>query len=206
MKSTFLRALAAGVIAFSPAIAAAQSDTISSADRARIVRDLEQSDEHFQAAVRGLTPAQWNFKPGPARWSIAEVSEHLTLVEQGLGGMVRGGLKPIPAFSADSAAKLEAAVRGLYGNRTRKMTSPEGFVPTHKWATQAELMSAYNDARRSNLEYVRTTKDPVRARGVEHAAFGTAIDGTHWLVAIGAHMERHLQQIEEVKRAEGYPK
>ena len=206
MKTSFLSALVAGAIALTPAMASAQTDTISTAARARIVQDLEQSNQHFQAAIRGLTPAQWNFKPGPTRWSIAEVSEHLTLVEQGLGGMVQGGLKPIPALSADSAARLDAAVRGLYGNRTRKMNSPEGFVPTHKWATQAELVSAYDSARRSNLEYVRTTRDPLRARGMEHAAFGVPIDGTHWLVAIGAHMERHIQQIEEVKRSEGYPK
>lgn len=207
MKSLFLSALAAGAIALTPALVSAQSDTMTTAGRARIVQDLEQSNQHFQAAIRGLTPAQWNFKPGPTRWSIAEVSEHLALVEQGLGGMVRGGgLKPIPPFSADSAAKLDAAVRGLYGDRTRKMNSPEGFVPTHRWATQAELVSAYDSARRSNLEYVRTTKEPLRARGMDHAAFGGPIDGTHWLVAIGAHMERHLQQIEEVKRSEGYPK
>lgn len=206
MKSSLLSVLAAGALTLAPALAYAQADTLASADRARIVRDLEQSNEHFQAAVRGLTPAQWNFKPGPTRWSIGQVSEHLTLVEQGIGGMVKGGLKPIPAFSADSAAKLEAAVRGLYGDRTHKMTSPEGFVPTGHWATQAELMSAYDEARRSNLEYVRTTRDPLRARGVDHAAFGGPIDGSHWLVVIGAHMERHIQQIEEVKRSEGYPK
>ena len=207
MKSSFSRVLVIGALALSPAIASAQSDTISSSDRARIVGDLEQSNQHFQAAVRGLTPAQWNFQPGPTRWSIAEVAEHLTLVEQGIGGMVRGGgVKPIPVFTADSAAKLEAAVRGLYGDRTRKMNSPEGFVPTSRWATQAELMSAYDEARRSNLEYIRTTKDPLRARGVDHAAFGGPIDAAHWLVVIGAHMERHIHQIEEVKRAEGYPK
>jgi hypothetical protein len=207
MRSSFLHVLAAGALAFGPAIASAQSDTISTSDRARIVRDLEQSNQHFQAAVHGLTPAQWTFKPGPTRWSIAEVAEHLTLVEQGIGGMVRdGGVKPMPVFTPDSAAKLEAAVRGLYGDRTHKMSSPEGFVPTGRWATQAELMSAYDEARRSNLEYIRTTKDPLRARGTDHAAFGGPIDATHWLVVIGAHMERHLQQIEEVKRAEGYPK
>ena len=207
MKSSLLSVLAAGALALTPTIATAQAaDTLSSADRTRIVADLEQSNQHFQAAVRGLTPAQWNFKPGPSRWSIAQVSEHLALVEQGIGGMVKTGAKPITAFSTDSAAKLEAAVRDLYGNRTRKMNSPEGFVPTGRWATQAELMSAYDEARRSNLEYVRTTKDPVRGRGVEHAAFGGPIDAAHWLVVIGAHMERHLHQIEEVKRAEGYPR
>jgi hypothetical protein len=206
MKSLFLSALAAGAFTLVSSTAAAQSDSLSSADRARIVRDLEQSNQRFHASIEGLTPAQWNFKPAPARWSIAEVSEHLTLVEQGLGGLVRTGLTPIPRFSADSAGKLEAAVRGLYGDRTRKMNSPEGFVPTGQYASQAELVSAYDAARRTNLEFLRTTREPLRARGSEHPAFGGPIDAAHWLVVIGAHMDRHIQQIEEVKRAEGYPR
>jgi hypothetical protein len=154
--------------------------------------------------VNGLSEAQWRFKPAPARWSIAEVAEHLALVEQGIGGMVQSGLDSMVPFSADSAAKLEAAARALYGDRTRRMNSPEGFVPTGRWATQAELMTAYNDARRTNLEYVRTTRAPMRARGGPHPAFGR-LDGAHWMVVIAAHMDRHLQQIEEVKKAEGYP-
>lgn len=206
MKSSLRSLVAAATLSITPSLAVAQGDTLSTADRARIVQDLDQSNRAYLASINGLTPAQWNFKPSPNRWSIAEVSEHLTLVEQGLGGMVRTGLQTIPAFSADSSAKLEAAVRGLYGNRERKMTSPEGFVPTGHWATQADLVSAYNEARRTNVEYVRTTRDPLRARGVTHAAFGGPIDGAHWLVAVGAHMNRHIQQIEEVKRAEGYPR
>jgi hypothetical protein len=206
MKSSIFRVLAAGALAFTPSLAVAQGDTLSTADRTRIIQDLEQSNQRFLSSIKDLTPAQWNFKPAPNRWSIAEVSEHLTLVEQGLGGMVQTGLNPIPAFSADSSAKLEAATRGLYGNRERKMTSPEGFVPTGRWATQAEMVAAYNEARAGNLEYVRSTKDPVRARGVTHAAFGGPIDGAHWLIVIGAHMNRHIYQIEEVKRTEGYPR
>jgi hypothetical protein len=118
----------------------------------------------------------------------------------------QGGLQPISAFSPDSAATLEAGVRGLYGNRERRMSSPEGFAPAGKWATQAELVSAYEDARRSNLQYLRTTRDPIRARGLAHPGVGGTIDGAHWMVAIAVHMNRHLQQIEEVKRAEGYPR
>jgi hypothetical protein len=206
MKSQLLSMLTAGAIAFAPGYALAQADTLTSVDRTRMVRELEESNQHFLAAINGLSEAQWRFKPAPTRWSIAEVAEHLALVDQGIGGAIRTQQQTIPKFTADSAAKLEAAVRELYGNRTRKMNSPEGFVPTGRFATQADLVSAYNDARRATLEYVRTTKDPLRARGGMHPAFGGNIDAAHWMVVISAHMERHLQQIEEVKRADGYPK
>jgi hypothetical protein len=205
MKTQLLSLLFSGAIALAPGYALAQADTLTSVDRTRIVRELEESNQHFLAAITGLSEAQWRFKPAPTRWSIAEVAEHLTLVEEGIGGMARTQAQPIPAFSADSSAKLEAGVRELYGNRTRKMNSPEGFVPTGRYATQADLIAAYNAARQANLEYVRTTRDPLRARGGPHPAFGGNLDVAHWMIVITAHMERHLQQIEEVKKAEGYP-
>jgi hypothetical protein len=205
MKSQILGSLVAGAIAFTPGYVQAQGDTLTSVDRTRIVRELEESNQHFLAAITGLTEAQWRFKASPTRWSIAEVAEHLTLVEEGVGGMSRTQAQPIPAFSADSSAKLEAGVRELYGNRTRKMNSPEGFVPTGRYATQADLVAAYNTARQADLEYIRTTRDPLRARGGPHPAFGGNLDVAHWMIVITAHMERHLHQIEEVKKAEGYP-
>ena len=204
MRMSIVAAVAAAAIGLVPASLAAQGDALTRDDRAMIVRELEESNKAFQASVAGLSEAQWRFKPAPTRWSIAEVAEHLALVDQGLGGMALTALQPIPPFSADSAAKLEAGVRGLYGDRTRRFNSPEGFVPAGQWATQAELMTAYNEARAANLEYARSTADPLRARGGPHPAFGP-LDGVHWMVVIAAHMNRHIQQIEDVKKAEGYP-
>lgn len=205
MRISILAAVTAAAFGFAPAGLAAQGEALSSADRATLVRELEESNRTFLASIAGLSEAQWRFKPAPAKWSIAEVAEHLVLVDQGLGGMVRTALQPIPPFTADSAAKLDAAARGLYGDRSRRFNSPEGFVPTGQWATQAALVTAYNEARAANLEYVRNTADPLRSRGGPHPAFGT-LDGVHWIVVIAAHMNRHVHQIEDVKRAEGYPR
>lgn len=200
-----ISALAAAAIALAPAPLVAQPDTLTTADRKRLVQELETSRETFLASINGLSEAQWNFKPAPEKWSIAEVAEHLTLVEQGIGGMLRTSLVPITPFPADSAAKLEAGVRALYGDRTHRMNSPEGFVPTGKWKTQSELLAAFTAARAETLEYVRTSHDSLRARAMPHPAFGQ-IDGAHVAVLLAAHMNRHVQQIEGVKNSEGYPR
>jgi hypothetical protein len=89
MKSQLLSMLTAGAIAFAPGYALAQADTLTSVDRTRMVRELEESNQHFLAAINGLSEAQWRFKPAPTRWSIAEVAEHLALVDQGIGGAIR---------------------------------------------------------------------------------------------------------------------
>jgi hypothetical protein len=205
MKTSGFTIIAATAIGLAPARLPAQADTLSAADRTTMVQGLETSRQAFLASINGLSEAQWRFKPAPARWSIAEVAEHLAIGEQELGEMIRSGLQPTTPFPADSAARLEAATRALYADRTRRFTAPEGWQPNGRWPTQAELLKAFEAARAANLEYARTTRDPLRARALPHPAFGQ-LDGVHWMVMLAAHMNRHVQQIEEVKRSEGYPR
>jgi hypothetical protein len=35
----------------------------------------------FLDATQGLSVAQWNFKPSPERWSVAECANHIALTE-----------------------------------------------------------------------------------------------------------------------------
>ena len=48
------------------------------------VAQLAQSDAALREAVAPLNAAQWSWKPDAATWSIAEVAEHLVLVERGI--------------------------------------------------------------------------------------------------------------------------
>ena len=69
------------------AIAATTGD-VTKEDRQLASRQLADSREGLMKAVKGLTPAQWTFKPGADRWSIAEVVEHLALTEELVNGSV----------------------------------------------------------------------------------------------------------------------
>ena len=55
--------------------------TISQVDRDKAVTELEASEKVFLDATRGLSEAQWNFKPAPDRWSVAECAEHIGVTE-----------------------------------------------------------------------------------------------------------------------------
>lgn len=39
-------------------------------------------------ATKDLSPAQWNFKSAPDRWSVAECMEHIAAAEDFIRGMV----------------------------------------------------------------------------------------------------------------------
>jgi len=56
-------------------------DTLSQHDRDFAMSHMHASRKVFLDAVAGLTPEQWNFKPGPDRWSVAQVMEHIAAAE-----------------------------------------------------------------------------------------------------------------------------
>jgi hypothetical protein len=77
--------------------------------------------------------------------------------------------------------------------------------PTGRFATETELIKAFEDNRSATMDYLRTTNDDLRDHFFDHPAFGT-LDGYQWLLLISAHSARHTAQIEEVKADPNFPK
>jgi uncharacterized damage-inducible protein DinB len=59
-------------------------------------QDLESTKQGVLEATAGLSEAQWNFKAGPDRWSVAEVAEHIAAAEGFLRGMILEKVKTAP--------------------------------------------------------------------------------------------------------------
>jgi hypothetical protein len=204
MRTHVLAALAAlPLLAVTP-VRSAPPGPLTERERTTLVRDLEGSRERFLKSIEGLTEAQWNFKPGPERWSIALVAEHLTLVDQGIVGMVKGPLLAAPEVEPVAGDSVERGLKSFYLDRSKKFQAPEGMVPSGQFASQAALLTAYNAARGATLEYVKTSQDPIRWHRMDHPL--GKLDGYQWLTILTPHSDRHLMQIEEVKKAPGYPR
>ncbi len=73
--------LALFLLAVVTATVPASAQTLTQADRDKAVAELQGSRQAFLDATKGLSPAQWNFKAGPDRWSIAQCAEHIALSE-----------------------------------------------------------------------------------------------------------------------------
>jgi hypothetical protein len=56
----------------------AYSQSLTQADRDRAMKYLESTKQGVLDATAGLSETQWNFKSAPDRWSVAEVSEHIS--------------------------------------------------------------------------------------------------------------------------------
>ncbi|MBV6430217.1 MAG: hypothetical protein IANPNBLG_00321 [Bryobacteraceae bacterium] len=176
-------------------------------ERDRAVSYLHVTRKMFLDSVADVSPAQWEWKPAPDVWSIAQVAEHIALSENALFGKVRKTVSEPPAGPAQLAETRgkDDAIRKAAVDRGRKFQAPENLRPTSRWKSKAELVSHFKDSRDRTIEYVRTTTDDLRSHAAPHRAFGE-LDAYQWILYISGHSERHILQLNEVKTKPGYPR
>jgi hypothetical protein len=176
---------------------------LSPADREKGEQYLQQTRDGVVAAVKGLSEAQMKFKAGPDRWSVAEVLEHIALVEDGLFQNVTNKVMKSPAGAADrDFAKTDATVLAMLPDRSTKRQAPPPFVPTGRWKPE-EALDHFLKSRATTIAFLESTPD-LRAH-VGDSPLGP-LDAYEWLLFMGGHSERHTKQILEVKADPNFPK
>src|SRR5580700_5267414 len=181
--------------------------TLTSAEREAALKSLQATHDEFLRSITGLSQKQWTFKPAPDRWSVAEVAEHVTVSESSILELIRQKLMSSPAAPEKREqvkGKDEMIVQKMT-DRSHKGQAPEILRPTGRWATEVDLTKAFEETRKTTVDYVRTTNDDLRDHFFDHPAFGT-LDGYQWLLLLSTHSERHTAQIEEVKADPNFPK
>ena len=114
---------------------AAFGQALSPEDRAKGVAYLEKTRDGVVEATKGLTEAEWKFKAGPDRWSVAETLEHIALAEEYILGQVKDKVMTAPPGSADrDVAKIDAGVMAMIPDRSHKAQAPPPLVPTGRWS------------------------------------------------------------------------
>ncbi|MDP6579634.1 MAG: DinB family protein [Vicinamibacterales bacterium] len=179
---------------------------MSGDERARVVWLLQQTRDDFLAAVEPATDAQWNFRPGTDRWSIGLIAEHLGLVERRLFGQVELALKQAvrPDWQTATAGK-DVLIDSMLGDRGTSRDAPELVVPTGAVGRE-ESLRIFQERRARSLAFAETTTGSLKQHTLDHhrPVYGT-LNAHQWLLYIPLHTQRHLQQIEEIKAARGYP-
>jgi DinB family protein len=179
---------------------------ISQQERDLLLDLLVASQGALITSVVALSPAQWAFAPGRGRWSIAQCAEHVRLSEDMLLGMIRGQILASPA-AVDKAAGTrgrDGVVVGAMRDRSHRSETFDVLVPKTSAATPAQFIGGFLAKRVATLRYVRDTTDALHHHVAPLGALGD-LDAYQWLLLLASHTERHVQQIEEVKAAAGYP-
>lgn len=182
---------------------ASDNGQLTGDERAHLVRVLESTREELADAVRGLTPAQWTFKPAADVWSIAECCDHIGGTERLFQRLITRGLVEDRNRAAAVQGK-EKMLRKAIPNRSVRVKVPVEIKPYGHSGSPAEFEAAFRNTRAATIEYVQSTTDPLHWRVSPHFVLGD-FDGAQWLEMVAEHGSRHRQQIEEVKSAPGYP-
>ena len=199
--------LTLALASFAQTTAAPAPTTLTAAERDVALKSLQATHDAFLKSIAGLSEKQWRFKPAPDRWSVAEVSEHIAVSESMIFGLVQKQIMITPTNpdKRPEVAGKDETVLKMVPDRSRKAQAPEFLKPTNRWATEAELVKAFEDSRKTTMDYVRTTDDDLRDHFGPHPLLGT-LDAYQWILLISAHSERHTKQIEEVKADPNFPK
>lgn len=183
---------------------AAFGQSATAEDKANALKLLEDTRQGVLDATKGLSDAQWKFKPAPDRWSVAQVMEHIAAAEDFIRGMVKEKVMMAPAGdAARDVRKADDAVLAMVPDRTTKVQAPEPLVPTNRFGSPEASIKHFVETRAETEEFLKATSG-LRDH-VADSPLGK-LDGYEFILLIAAHSERHTKQINEVKADPNFPK
>lgn len=170
---------------------------------AELLRYDELQRESLLAAVETVPESLRDRRPSPALWSVAEILEHLGIVEQGIAHLItrqidraqEGGFPR----ETETSSLLDSLDRFPLLDRSTHMPAPDFVRPPGKQnaATALETLTHSREAFRAAV-----------ARG-DGLALGT-VSASHpllgpftlyqWVLFVGKHECRHAMQIRDIAR------
>ena len=172
---------------------------------AEIYEAIDGTREQFYKRVEGLSDEQAAARPTPEAWSVAEIAEHLALIERSVLRLMKSVLSQIEAAGGGGdgvAAEMKPFSLEHHVERSRreKYVAPEMARPKG----QARLADSLAHLRRSREELhalrPRIEAADLHAVSYPHPAFGP-LNVYEWLAFIGIHEARHLRQADAVLSA-----
>jgi hypothetical protein len=153
------------------------------------------------STISAVPRDRWTERPGPDRWSIVELLEHLYKVEHSCARVIAKGATEARAaghpMETDSHSMLGALDAVGLRDRSKRLQVPERVAPSGTWspdeaaeklaASHTELHEAIDAGNGLALGSVYQT----------HARLGN-LDLYRWILFIGEHEARHVQQAAEI--------
>lgn len=182
-----------------------QAQNLTPEEIGTAVKYLQKTQAGVLTATKGLSAAQWNFKPATNRWSVAEVTEHIAAAEDFLMNLIQEQVLKAPArTNAVDVKALDELVLQKIPDRTVKAQAPEPLQPNNRFGSPNASLKHFKASRAKTIAFLKTAKD-LRGHAI-NSPLGKPLDGYEWVLFLAAHSERHTKQINEVKADPDFPK
>jgi hypothetical protein len=165
-----------------------------------ILATLDADRAALWAAVESVPVALRGRRPAADAWSVADVLEHLALVEERSVAVVTDLAAGAPPRDDDAAPALhptEDTHRATLADRTHRVEAPPTLHPSGQVdaAAAAERLARSRAALRAVLA-AHADRD-LAATERAHPRLGP-LTGEQWVLALGGHEARHAAQIREI--------
>jgi len=162
---------------------------------------LERRRDLLLAELGALPPEELAHRSAPGVWTLAEVAQHLMLVERGTARILaaRADKPPIPRGRLDPLRRL--GMRIILGRIRFKAPMPQ--ILPEPGMTLPEVREEWDRVRAS----LRTTLAHVTAARLDRPIFKHPLAGVmsvpETLDFLARHHDHHLRQVARLKRARG---
>src|SRR4249919_1114015 len=173
-------------------------------DREHLLVHFQMTTQMVAEQVRGLSPAQLEYKASPDRWSIREIVSHLAVAEPDYWREIQKALKAAPDMSRRSLRRRMPTSCGDGIDRVVHTKTGGGHEKVETYKDMGEALGKFQALRATMIDYIKTTNDDMRAHSF--GEYGQVIDCWQWMLEISTHAERHIQQIREIRNDPNFPK
>ncbi len=165
-----------------------------------LLAELERSRVELHSTVRSLSPEQRDAAPVGEEWSVAQILEHLAIVEDGVGRLVsrfKKAAQEAGAFEHDTSSVLGGLDRFDVSNPSRRIEAPPAVLPVNGLTT-AEALDKLEAVRERFVSALKQASGlAIGTQSHLHPALGQ-LDGYQWVLMLAQHERRHVAQIRRI--------
>jgi hypothetical protein len=167
---------------------------------AAVVEYADRARTELLATVEAVPEPLCEARPTEEAWSVAEILEHLWMVERSVAKLVAlktGELQSMPEPPREAPEMVPVDLTRFMSDRSTRIAAPERVVPRGEMSA-TEAREALLQTRGMLLDQLHAA-DGLALSTVSHPhpIFGP-LDLYEWIFMTGWHERRHAEQIREV--------
>lgn len=155
--------------------------------------------EQLEAFIQTVPASLQTHRTHPDGWTVAENVEHLCMIEDSIGRLISSMAKQLRADNVHetNASSMLGSLNqfGLAVTRS-KLIAPAAYCPTGTLST-FDALAKLRTIRERMLEGVQKANGLDLTKATFRHPFLGPLDGYQWLLLVGQHEMRHLQQMKD---------
>ena len=158
------------------------------------LKRLDAVHRQLASTVAAVDPALLSKRPAENEWSVAEVVEHLCLVEGAVMGNLKSKLDQPPVKVSFLKKLLPMRIVSL---RVKRLQAPKIVQPSQDLPPMDELLKKFDTIRADTKDVCLNEGERLSGICFKHPYFGD-MDGAAAVSMVAFHEQRHLKQIRQI--------